>query len=411
MTLTIPLVTFFAGTKAVAADVNANFAALSSNTIANYNAIQTIQNNYVASGGTVPFTAQQNGVDPTIGTQGLVTVNYLNNHQSSYKYLNGFGISNNATYFQSAIDISAGQCADSTNTAILKLNNAITNKSLFNSWQAGSNVGGRASAANLAASTTYYIFAISDVNGNNVDIIYDTSLTCANGLSYATAISGINYVKYRRISGCLLTFPTAYQITGTAAINGTTTVTGTGTLFTSQCVVGNSIIINSQTKTIATIVSDTQLTVTNAFSGSASGQTIQLSGTNAIMPFYQFRDRFVWQIQQTDYSGGAYSGSLSLSTPSGIPVVPILLLQPIAANTSGAATINVIGSSTLAPVPRQLANIYYLTNNQTGNAYTTETNSILDYLPTNNGQLILVVSLGGSGSIAIFNNGYIDGGS
>ncbi|MEW6211345.1 MAG: hypothetical protein AB1631_23470, partial [Acidobacteriota bacterium] len=67
---------------------------------------------------------------------------------------------------------------------------------------------------------------------------------------------------------------TIFQATSTAAINGTTTVTGTGTLFLSELKAGDEITINNQTRTVQSITSDTSLTVTLAFSGSVSGQSI-----------------------------------------------------------------------------------------------------------------------------------------
>jgi hypothetical protein len=60
---------------------------------------------------------------------------------------------------------------------------------------------------------------------------------------------------------------------GTVATAGTTTLTGTSTYFTDYQV-GDKITVSGETvRTIATIVSDTSLTVTVAFSNTASGKT------------------------------------------------------------------------------------------------------------------------------------------
>lgn len=60
---------------------------------------------------------------------------------------------------------------------------------------------------------------------------------------------------------------------GTVATTGTTALTGTGTKFTDYRV-GDKITVSGETeRTIATIVSDTSLTVTLAFSNTASGKT------------------------------------------------------------------------------------------------------------------------------------------
>lgn len=60
---------------------------------------------------------------------------------------------------------------------------------------------------------------------------------------------------------------------GTVATSGTTTLTGTDTFFTDYAV-GDKITVSGETeRTIATIVSDTSLTVTVAFSNTASAKT------------------------------------------------------------------------------------------------------------------------------------------
>jgi hypothetical protein len=59
---------------------------------------------------------------------------------------------------------------------------------------------------------------------------------------------------------------------GTVETNGTTTLTGTGTNFTTTFRVGSSITVSGETvRTVASIISDTSLTVTVAFSTTSSG--------------------------------------------------------------------------------------------------------------------------------------------
>lgn len=68
-------------------------------------------------------------------------------------------------------------------------------------------------------------------------------------------------------------YETAPNEPGTVATTGTTTLTGTGTYFTDYQV-GDQILVSGETvRTIATITSDTVLTVTAAFSNTASGKT------------------------------------------------------------------------------------------------------------------------------------------
>jgi len=68
---------------------------------------------------------------------------------------------------------------------------------------------------------------------------------------------------------------------GTVATNGSTTLTGTNTFFTDTFKVGDTITVSGETiRTIDTIASDTSLTVTVAFSTTASGLSYTLTGGN-----------------------------------------------------------------------------------------------------------------------------------
>lgn len=97
----------------------------------------------------------------------------------------------NATDVDHDITISAGECLDSANTILIKLLSALT-KQIDATWAAGSNAGGLASGLTLAASTTYYLFLIS--NGTTVDAGFDTSLTAIN------LLAGSGYSYYRRVA-------------------------------------------------------------------------------------------------------------------------------------------------------------------------------------------------------------------
>lgn len=73
-----------------------------------------------------------------------------------------------------------------------------------------------------------------------------------------------------------------FQLTGTATISSSsTTVTGSGTAFTTEIQQYNQIIIDGQTKTVASITNDTTLTVNSAFSASKSGQLITSQHSSA----------------------------------------------------------------------------------------------------------------------------------
>ena len=63
------------------------------------------------------------------------------------------------------------------------------------------------------------------------------------------------------------------NITGTITPNGTTTVPGSGTVFTTQAKIGDQIIVNSQTRRITAIASDTSLTVDSLITAGSADST------------------------------------------------------------------------------------------------------------------------------------------
>lgn len=67
---------------------------------------------------------------------------------------------------------------------------------------------------------------------------------------------------------------TSVDISGTVDITTGTTVTGTGTSFTTELNEGDKITVDSQTKIVTAISSDTQLTVDSGFSAGSSGESI-----------------------------------------------------------------------------------------------------------------------------------------
>lgn len=78
---------------------------------------------------------------------------------------------------------------------------------------------------------------------------------------------------------------------GTVATNGTTTLTGTGTSFLTNYSVGDPILVFGETvRTIATIASDTSLTVSVAFSTTASGLSYKATQgiiyNNTVIKYY-----------------------------------------------------------------------------------------------------------------------------
>jgi fibronectin-binding autotransporter adhesin len=122
-------------------------------------------------------------------------------------------------------------------------------------------------AINIDGTNTYLAsnYLISD--GGSPMKIVDTG----TGTVYA---SQQNASQVLQSGSSLLQANTSSSLTGTGAISAGTTITGTSTYFTLQLQVGDRVTINSETRTISAIGSNTSATVDTAFTTTASGQTI-----------------------------------------------------------------------------------------------------------------------------------------
>ena len=102
-------------------------------------------------------------------------------------YIGGLTLANDSGSPNTIIDISAGICADSTNSVGI-VGTALT-KSTGGTWVAGSGANGLGQGLTIAASTWYHVFAI--INGNAADVYFDTSVTAANKPAGTTAFRRI----------------------------------------------------------------------------------------------------------------------------------------------------------------------------------------------------------------------------
>jgi hypothetical protein len=111
---------------------------------------------------------------------------------SSYGYIGGLIASNNGTDANNDIDISAGECIDSTNASIL-VGTAMT-KQLDAAWAAGTNAGGL-DTGTKAVSTEYYIHAILKDADSTVDYLLSTSRTAPTMPTGYTLFRNIGWCK------------------------------------------------------------------------------------------------------------------------------------------------------------------------------------------------------------------------
>jgi len=119
---------------------------------------------------------------------------------------------------------------------------------------------------------------------------------------------------------------------GTVATAGTTTLTGTNTYFTDYAV-GDKITVSGETeRTIATITSDTSLTVTVAFSNTASGLTFTRKTIIATaVQTYNLHRSFLNLTGDDSVTNGAGSGAYIIDTDDNrvtLPIIPIDRQRP-----------------------------------------------------------------------------------
>lgn len=86
----------------------------------------------------------------------------------------------NGTDADHDINVTAGRCNDSTNAVSMSLGSTFV-KQIDATWATGTAAGGLASGASLANNTWYHIFVV--VVSGAVDVMFDTSVTCANGVA------------------------------------------------------------------------------------------------------------------------------------------------------------------------------------------------------------------------------------
>jgi len=92
------------------------------------------------------------------------------------------------------ITVAAGVATDSTNVITLVRSSALT-KQIDATWASGNNAGGLAATLTVANTTWYHVFVVT-VAGS-VDVMFDTSITCATGVANNAVTS------FRRIGSVL----------------------------------------------------------------------------------------------------------------------------------------------------------------------------------------------------------------
>lgn len=108
--------------------------------------------------------------------------------------IKGLELSNNSTDSDHDIDVTAGSCLDADRDTLITL--AAFTKRIDATWSAGSGNGGLSSSLTAPANTTWYhVFAV--IVGGAADVLFDTSVTCANG------VTDHSVTQYRRLGSVL----------------------------------------------------------------------------------------------------------------------------------------------------------------------------------------------------------------
>lgn len=110
-------------------------------------------------------------------------------------YISGLETSN-GTDSDHDIDITTGVTRDSSDSANMLLESALT-KQIDANWTEGTNLGGFPSSLTLTADTWYHVFLIRETSSGTIDAGFDTSITATNLLSDS------GYNQFRRIGSVL----------------------------------------------------------------------------------------------------------------------------------------------------------------------------------------------------------------
>ena len=103
----------------------------------------------------------------------------------------------------------------------------------------------------------------------------------AEGVAGPVALAGTaDYSTHAELSGTI-EFPRFADLSGSININGVV-LTGVGTTFTNELEVGRNIYYNGEARAITSITSDTTLTVASPFSIGGAGETLQRDNLSAI---------------------------------------------------------------------------------------------------------------------------------
>lgn len=195
------------------------------------------------------------------------TQTYVQYGQNSPYYINGFGISNDATTPNTLLDIAAGSCLDSTGTYQLNNNVSITINAAVNG------INGLDTGA-FAASTVYAVYLVWDpVSFNTTGAMISKSLV--------TPLMPFGYSAFLLI-GYAVTDGSTHFLKGYWSAGNSTLRTFTYDAFqaTSITAGASTTYANVNLITLVPNVNNTPVSIFTNFSGNAAADTLSLQSGN-----------------------------------------------------------------------------------------------------------------------------------
>ncbi len=157
-----------------------------------------IENSATGTGPTLAAKGSDTNIDMNLEAKGTgsVVINGIAITGAMLRnYIDGLGMTNNASDPDHDMDFAAGAAADSTNATTIVNTGTIT-KRLDAAWTAGTGNGGLPNTVSYASNTVYHCFVIKS-SGGVVDFGFDTSLTASN------LIAASSYSYYRRVGSIM----------------------------------------------------------------------------------------------------------------------------------------------------------------------------------------------------------------
>lgn len=163
-------------------------------------------------------------------------------------------------------------------------------------------------AYNITDSNNYYS-KIGILNLDSNSGVYEMTSYDENNKTIIDSI--IASGTYQKLAQSVVPDQTEIPLTGSVDTSASTSVTGVGTLFTTELKVGDTIVVGTEKRVVATITNDTSLTVTSAFSDQSNDTAIK---KNDAIRF----DKIMIPVNRPSGDNGGYTLQVSIQDATNI---------------------------------------------------------------------------------------------